>query len=172
MIGFITVVCAPGRVCSLSSKVNSVPKSRNPVPALLGGPLVRVGHPYRCRWQAAHAWRAPVVYILRIVRVHRQPTRFRRLVNASCVYTQQQPTVRRRILSETLKVLRSYFGRIYGILPWPMRGRPRNGDMCTPIRKKLERFHFTNESLRNTISDESNDRYTFSCCALPIFKAP
>jgi hypothetical protein len=91
---------------------------------------------------------------------------------SECVYTQLQPKVRRRILSETLKVLESSYGRIHGILPWPMRGRPRNGHRRTPVRKKLQRFHFINKSLRNAIFAESNNRYTFSSCALPVFKSP
>ena len=91
---------------------------------------------------------------------------------SECVYTQQQPIVRRRILSETLKVLKSSYGRIHGILPWPMRGRPRNGHRRTSVRKKLQRFYFIKKTQRNAIFAESNNRYTFSNCALPIFKSP
>jgi hypothetical protein len=101
--------------------------------------------------------------------VRKQPTRFRRLVN---VCTQQQPIVRHRILSGTLKVLKSASGRIHGMLPWPVRGRPQDGHRWRPVREKLHRFHFINKSLRNTIFAESNNRYTFSSCALPIFKSP
>jgi hypothetical protein len=91
---------------------------------------------------------------------------------SECVYTQQQPIVRHRILSETLKVLKSASGRIHGMLPWPVRGRPQDGHRWRPVREKLHRFHFINKSLRNTIFAESNNRYTFSSCALPIFKSP
>ena len=36
---------------------------------------------------------------------------------SDCVYAQQQPIARRRILSATLKVLKSASGRIHGISP-------------------------------------------------------
>jgi hypothetical protein len=88
------------------------------------------------------------------------------------VYTQQQPIVRRRILSETFKVLKSSYGRIHGILPWSMRGRPRNDHLWKPVIKTLQRFHSIDKSLRNAISAESNNRYTFPSCTLPIFKPP
>ena len=88
---------------------------------------------------------------------------------SDCVYTHQQPYARRRILSGTLKVLKSSYDWIHGIIPWPMRGRPRNGRRWKPVRKKLQRFYFINRSLRNAISAESNNRYTLSSCTLPIF---
>jgi hypothetical protein len=70
------------------------------------------------------------------VGVHVRASRLVSMVS-DCVYAQQQPIVRRRILGDTLKVLKSSYGRIHGILPWPMPGRPRNGRRWKPVIKKL-----------------------------------
>ena len=91
---------------------------------------------------------------------------------SECVYAQQQPIVRRRILSETLKVLKSSYGRFAHMKIRRIRAQPRNGHRWRPVRKKLQRFHFINESLRNAISAEPNNRCFFHSWGLPIFKPP
>ena len=88
---------------------------------------------------------------------------------SECVYTQQQPIVRRQILSEIFEVLKSADDRIHGILLWPVRGRPRSGHRLKPVRKKFTKYskpHYGLLLCVHTITKRRNRVGCMCTCAI------